>query len=188
MEFVELKRKYSLAALIEILLFVSVMPISINQLSEVLGEPRKDINKALKELEKLYTESRGLRLQWQGKKVQLTTAPELSQIIESILEIETTTTLSRASLETLAIIAYKQPVTRPMIEEIRGVNSDGVVRNLLSKGLIEEAGRAEGVGRPIFYRTTSEFLSHFGLASIKELPPFEVLSDSSTAEPKILKD
>ena len=88
----------------------------------------------------------------------------------------------------MAIIAYKQPVTRPMIEEVRGVNSDGVVRNLLSKGLIEEVGRAEGVGRPILYSTTTEFLNHFGLTSIKELPPFENPLEISGEETKILKD
>jgi len=88
----------------------------------------------------------------------------------------------------MAIIAYKQPVTRPMIEEVRGVNSDGVVRNLLSKGLIEEIGRAEGVGRPILYGTTTEFLNHFGLTSIEQLPPFEIPTDMSHQEAKILKD
>ena len=93
-----------------------------------------------------------------------------------------------ASLEALAIIAYKQPVTRPEIDEIRGVNSDGVVRNLLSKGLIEENGRVEGVGRPILYGTTSDFLNYFGLSSIDDLPIFEVLpTDENNAKP-ILKD
>ena len=187
-ELSEIKRKYTLPALIEVLLFVAVMPISVSQLSVSLNESVKSIELSLDELNELYRKTRGLRLQWKGNKVQLVSSPELSQIIEDFLEIDATTTLSQASLETLAIIAYKQPVTRPMIEEVRGVNSDGVVRNLLSKGLIEEVGRAEGVGRPILYSTTTEFLNHFGLTSIKELPPFEIPAEISGEETKILKD
>mgnify|MGYP000878535240 FL=1 len=86
------------------------------------------------------------------------------------LGIETTSRLSRAALETLAIIAYRQPITRPGIDAIRGVNSDGVLKSLLSKGLIEEIGRTEGPGRPILYGITEEFLQYFGLGSINELP------------------
>ena len=102
--------------------------------------------------------------------------------------IETTTTLSRASLETLAIIAFKQPITRPMIEEVRGVNSDGVVRNLLSKGLVEELGRSENVGRAVLYGTSADFLSHFGLNSINDLPAIELPVESQESSTKILKD
>jgi segregation and condensation protein B len=187
-ELSEIKAKYTLPAMIEVLLFVGVMPISISQIAGSLSESSKSIKVALKELDDHYRKTRGLRLQWKGKKVQLVSSPELSEIIEDFLGIETTTTLTQASLETMAIIAYKQPVTRPMIEEVRGVNSDGVVRNLLSKGLIEEVGRAEGVGRPILYCTTTEFLNHFGLTSIKELPPFEIPMENSGEETKILKD
>jgi segregation and condensation protein B len=111
--------------------------------------------------------------------VQLTTAPELSESIEEFLGLEATSTLSQAALETLAIIAYKQPVTRPEVDVIRGVNSDGVMRTLLSKGLIEELGRADTPGRPIFYGTSSEFLQHFGLETIDALPfvDFEALEE-----------
>ena len=188
MELSGLKNKYSLTAMIEVLLFVAAIPVSISQLAESLNESKKNINSALKELDDEYRKSRGLRLQWKGKKVQLISAPDLSKIVEDILEIDTITTLSRASLETMAIIAYRQPVTRPMIEEVRGVNCDGVVRNLLSKGLIEEVGREEGIGRPILYSTTTEFLNHFGLTSIKELPMIEVHAEISNEEAKILKD
>ncbi len=187
-ELLKIKSKYTLPAMIEVLLFVAVMPISVSQLSDLLKESEKSIKLALKELDDHYLKTRGLRIQWKSKKVQLVSSPELSKIIEDFLGIETTTTLSQASLETMAIIAYKQPVTRPMIEEIRGVNSDGVVRNLLSKGLIEEIGREEGVGRPILYGTTTDFLNHFGLTSINELPPFEIPTDISGEETKILKD
>jgi segregation and condensation protein B len=95
--------------------------------------------------------------------------------------------LSRAALETLAIIAYQQPVTRPQIEAVRGVNSDSVIKNLLSKGLVEESGRAEGPGRPVLYSTTTEFMQHFGLASLGDLPPLslpEPGADPAAAPPE----
>jgi segregation and condensation protein B len=93
-------------------------------------------------------------------------------------------------VETMAIVAYKQPITRPGIDAIRGVNSDGVMKSLLMKGLIEESGRAEGPGRPILYCTTSSFLQQFGLTSIEELPPFDYLvdDDGTAADNHILKD
>lgn len=183
-----LKQEKSLPAILEALLFIAVSPVSISQLASSLGESEKKVTDALDELDSYYFESRGLKLQCHGKKVQLTSSPEFSKIIEDFLGVEVTTTLSQASLEALAIIAYKQPITRPEIDDIRGVNSDGVVRNLLSKGLIEENGRVEGVGRPILYGTTSDFLNYFGLSSIDDLPIFEVLpTDENNAKP-ILKD
>ena len=106
-------------------------------------------------------------------RVQLTTAPEHADLVERFLGLEATTHLSRAALETLAIIAFQQPVTRPQIESIRGVNSDSMLKGLLSKGLIAETGRTDGPGRPILYSTTPEFLQHFGLASIRELPALD---------------
>ena len=139
-------------------------------------------------LENDYVANRGLRIQRSKGKVQLVTAPELSMLIEEFMGIEVTTTLSKAALETLAIVAFRQPVTRPAIEEVRGVNSDGVVRNLLSKGLIEELGREEGVGRPILYGTTSDFLNHFGIGSLDELPPIDIPDEESGDQPRILKD
>jgi segregation and condensation protein B len=116
-------------------------------------------------------QSRGLRLQWSGNAVQLTTAPAASAVIERFLGLEVTTRLSQAALEVMAIVAYMQPVTRPQIDQIRGVNSDGALRTLLSKGLIEEVGRMETAGRPILYGTTPEFLQYFGLPAIEALPP-----------------
>jgi segregation and condensation protein B len=188
----EIKSKYSLRAIIESLLFVAVIPISVNQLSDALSETVRTIENALKELDDHYKKTSGLRLQWKGNKVQLVSSPDLAQVIEDFLGIETTTTLSQASLETMAIIAYKQPISRPMIEDVRGVNSDGVVRNLLSKGLIEEIGRSDGAGRAILYGTSTDFLNHFGLTSISELPPFDIPSnipsDESKDQPRLLKD
>jgi segregation and condensation protein B len=116
----------------------------------------------------------------------------LAGTVEKFLGLEATARLSRAALEALAIIAYRQPITRPGVDSIRGVNSDGVMKSLLSKGLVQEIGRSDGPGRPILYGTTSEFLQHFGLASLAELPPFEqvemadALSDGA-ARPEITK-
>ncbi len=161
----------NLSARIEGLLFVSSGLVSLNQLAKVLGVSENVVESTLKDLDAHYKSAgRGLRLMRVKSRVQLTTAPEISNTIEEFLDLDTTTTLSQAAMETLAIIAYKQPITRPEVDVIRGVNSDAVLRTLLSKGLIEELGRADTPGRPIYYGTTSEFLQYFGLESLDELP------------------
>jgi segregation and condensation protein B len=160
----------SLTALLEGLLFVAGEPVAPHQLALALEIPVTEIEKGLDVLE-AELHQRGLRLQRHSGRVQLTTAPEIANQIETFLGLEATSHLSRAALETLAIIAYQQPVTRPQIDSIRGVNSDGVMKSLLLKGLLQEVGRAEGPGRPILYGTTPEFLQHFGLNSLGELPP-----------------
>jgi segregation and condensation protein B len=162
----------SLAAKVESLLFVADAPVSVGRLAEALETTPGQIEQALAELEEATTGG-GLRLQRAGSRVQLITAPEAAPCIERFLGLEARTRLSRAALETLAIIAYRQPMTRPEIEAIRGVNSDSVLRTLLSVGLIEDVGRAPTVGRPILYGTTFEFLQHFGLRSMDELPPLD---------------
>lgn len=177
----------NLDLLIEALLLVSPSPISIGQLAMILDEKPKVIQEVLKELEGYY-KTRGIRLQEDKGRFQITTAPEYANIIESFLGMEENTSLSQAALEALAIVAYKQPITRPDIDEIRGVNSDGVMRNLLNKGLIQELGRAEGAGRAILYGTTPDFLQFFGISSLNELPQFEVFPVDNNGESKILKD
>ena len=162
----------SVAAQVESLLFVADAPVSVGRLTEALETTAGQVEWALSELEETYAR-RGLRLQRAGNHVQLITAPEAAPYIERFLGLEARTTLSRSALETLAIIAYRQPITRPEIEAIRGVNSDSVLRTLLSVGVIEEVGRAQTVGRPILYGTTFEFLQHFGLSSLNELPPLD---------------
>ncbi|MBI3162309.1 MAG: SMC-Scp complex subunit ScpB [Chloroflexi bacterium] len=160
----------NLAAKIEAMLFVSAEPVPLAQIATALDVNASVVERGLKELDASLL-TRGLRLQRNAGRVQLTTAPELAPLIELFLGLEATTHLSRAALETLAIIAYQQPCTRPQVDSIRGVNSDAMMKSLLSKGLILESGRTDGPGRPILYSTTPEFLQHFGLGSILELPP-----------------
>jgi segregation and condensation protein B len=159
-----------LTARIEGLLFASAAPVSIDQLAAVLGEQGRQIERALEVLAE-ECRGRGIRLLRHDSRVQLTTAPELAMDIERLLGLEATAHLSQAALEVLAIVAYQQPVTRPHIDSVRGVNSESVLGTLLRHGLIDEAGRSDGPGRPILYVTTPEFLQHFGLASLADLPP-----------------
>ncbi|MQC26924.1 MAG: SMC-Scp complex subunit ScpB [Chloroflexi bacterium] len=178
----------SLEARVEALLFVAPSSVSATQMAQALDVQPREVEKALKSLEKSYTES-GLRIQRHKSAYELTSAPEASSLIERFLDLEATSRLSAAALECLAIIAYQQPITRPSIDAIRGVNSDGVLRNLLSNGLIEEAGRAEGPGRPFLYVTTPDFLQHFGLSALEDLPmlDLEKLLEDSEA-PATLKN
>ena len=159
-----------LSVKLEAMLVVAAEPVATAQLAEALDVAASVVERGLNELDASLS-SRGLRLQRHAGRVQLTTAPELAELIERFLGLEATSHLSRAALETLAIIAYQQPVTRPQIDSIRGVNSDSMMKSLLNKGLILESGRADGPGRPILYSTTPEFLQHFGLNSILEMPP-----------------
>jgi segregation and condensation protein B len=176
----------SLEALVESLLFVADEPVPVAQLASALEVNSREVEAALATLTEIYA-ARGLRLQRSKDKVQLTTAPAAAEKVQRFLGLAASAPLTRAALETLAIIAYQQPVTRPQIEAVRGVNSDSVLKNLLSKGLIEEAGRSEGPGRPVLYATTPEFLQHFGLMAVTELPPLNldqapVLSEPTTEE------
>ncbi len=173
-----------LSAQIEALLFVAPGAVTVSQLATALGVTNRKIEKELPVLEAEFSQ-RGLRLQRHRGRIQLVSAPELAPQVEFFLGLEATSRVSRAALETMAIVAYQQPVTRPQIDSIRGVNSDGVMKTLLSKGLIQEVGRAEGPGRPILYSTTPEFLGYFGLTSIDELPPLnldEVLNGEESHE------
>ena len=163
----------NLSAMLEALLFVAPGAVNSAQLAAALDLPEEEIERGLDELESIYQNpenAHGLRLQRNRGRVQLTSAPEAAGVIERFLGLEASGRLSRAALEALAIIMYKQPVTRPQIDAIRGVNSDGVLKSLLQKGLIQEVGRAEAPGRPILYSTTAEFLQHFGLNSLADLP------------------
>jgi segregation and condensation protein B len=179
-----------LEAGLEAILFVSAAPVAVGHLAEALGCTTNQVENGLNQLSQTYTQAgRGLSLQRYGGKVQLTSAPATAALVEKFLGLEATARLSRAALEALAIIAYRQPITRPAIDAIRGVNSDGVLKSLLSKGLVQEMGRSEGPGRPILYEITADFLQYFGLGSINELPPYETPADAQAqAEENILKD
>ena len=175
-----------LAVKLEALLFVAGEPVATAQLAAALDVAPSVVERGLNELDASLS-SRGLRLQRHAGRVQLTTAPQLAELIEHFLGLEATSHLSRAALETLAIIAYQQPVTRPQIDSIRGVNSDSMMKSLLHKNLILESGRADGPGRPILYSTTPEFLQHFGLNSILEMPPLAKPGEEGDNHDEMLK-
>lgn len=174
--------KLSLTARVESVLFVAEEPISAHRLAEALEVTSEQVERALEVLAAHY-EGGGLRLQRIQGRVQLTTAPEAAPYIERFLGLEARVHISQAALEALAIVAYRQPITRPEIEAIRGVGSDSVLRTLLSAGLIDRVGRADGVGRPFLYGTTPEFLQHFGLQSLDELPQLEQFEDAPDPAP-----
>lgn len=159
-----------LAALIESILFVAEEPVEISMLTQALERGKREVEAALRELDQRSREG-GTRLQRNGDSVQLVTAPEAGPYVERFLGLESRQRISAAALEVLAIVAYKQPVTRAMVESIRGVNSDGAIASLIGRGLIEEVGRAPGPGRPALLATTLRFLEHFGLSHPADLPP-----------------
>jgi segregation and condensation protein B len=171
-----------LAAIVESLLFVADAPVPVSQLAEATERDVSEIEATLQAMAESYAR-RGMRLQRRGNLVQLVSAPEAAPYIERFLGLTLSSKLSAAALEALAIIAYQQPITRPQIEAIRGVSSDGVLRTLMSKGLIEELGRLETVGHPILFGTTFEFLRYFGLESLTDLPPLAIEEPDEADEP-----
>ncbi len=176
----------SLEALVESLLFVADGPVPVARLAEALDVTSRQIESALASLGEGYAR-RGLSLQRTRDRVQLTTAASAAPQIQRFLGLAASSPLSKAALETLAIIAYQQPVTRPHIESIRGVNCDSFLKNLLGKGLIEESGRTEGPGRPVLYVTSPEFLQHFGLGGLADLPPLNLEAGPALPPADILK-
>jgi segregation and condensation protein B len=174
--------------LLEALLFSSPGLTSVDSLAQAMAVSKKECSQLIDLLKTRLEENHGIRLQKVQNQYQLVTAAEYAPAIESFLGLEVTTRLSQA------IIAYKQPTTRPEIDSIRGVNSDGVVRNLLARGLIQELGRSEAAGRPILYGVTPEFLQHFGLESLEQLPELnldellQAKAENIEEEPEILKD
>src|SRR5205807_8514315 len=128
----------------------------------------------------LEQHGRGVRLQRLGEQVQLVTAPENAHYVAALLGLPMTARLTTAAMETLAVISYRQPVTRAQIEAIRGVNSDRALASLIQHGLVAEVGRAQSVGRPTLFGTTSEFLQQFGLTKLEQLPHVETSQDTSS--------
>jgi segregation and condensation protein B len=179
----------TLAPAIEAILFSSNRPLRVRELQQVTDSDRNEIEHALDELRESLTH-RGLMLQRHHDQVQLVTRPELAGYVRRALRPEVTGRLSTAAYETLAIVAYQQPVTRSKIEEIRGVNSDGVVANLELRDLVREVGRGTGPGQPKLYGTTIRFLQVLGLASLDDLPFPETqeLPEPVEPEPPDLRD
>lgn len=160
-------------------MFIAGEPVTVGQLARALELPPDAVEAALEQLAAACRE-RGVRVQRMGDSVRLVSAPESAAAVERFLGVQAPPRLSAAALEALAIIAYRQPITRAQVEAIRGVDSSGVIRALLGRDLIAEAGRLETVGRPILYVTSAEFLRHFGLGSLAELPPLELPEKTST--------
>jgi segregation and condensation protein B len=162
--------KDRLPSIIESILFVADEAVDVSLLAKALRRSTTDVEAALAELEDRCSLG-GTRLQRAGDTVQLVTAPDAGPYVERFLGLESRQRLSGAALESLAIIAYKQPMTRAGVEQVRGVNSDGAIGSLIARGLVEEVGRAPGPGRPALLGTTLRFLEHFGLSKPEDLPP-----------------
>ena len=163
-----------LLSVLEGILFVAEEPVAISLLSKTLRRPSNVVESALDALDVDY-EGRGIALQRSNGTVQLVSAPAAGLYIERFLGLEGRQRLSTAALECLAIVAYKQPLTRAAVEAVRGVNCDRPIASLMTRGLVEEVGRANGPGRPVLLGTTMKFLEHFGLKKPSDLPPLPVL-------------
>ncbi len=168
-----------LKRIVESLLFTADNPVTIGNLRNVLEVPRRSLESALDELA-ADCEGRGVRLQRNGDEVQMVTAPEVASYVERFFGIGGANKLSNAALETLAIIAYHQPVTRAQLEAIRGVNSDYTISVLEARSLIVETGRLATPGRPALFGTTMEFLKYLGMSGLSELPHPEIRNSAQT--------
>lgn len=176
-------------AIIEGLLFVKGSEgLSLEELVNITEENPQLIKESLKELYNDYqNEDRGIQLELLGNKYKLTTKEQHKEIYKKLVFEEENTNLSQSALETLAIIAYNEPITRLEIDEIRGVNSTYVIRKLLLKNLIQEVGRAELAGHPRLYGVTNDFLDYFGLSSVKDLPELQPIEEKETEETNLFE-
>lgn len=165
---------------LECMLFVSPQPLDLEKVAQALNINVAEVSRAMEELRLEYSE-RGLCIVRIAGGYQMCTRPEYAEYISALLKPQRTR-LSQAALETLAVIAYKQPITQPEIEAIRGVNSEGVLKTLLERSLIKPVGRRETAGRPIIYGVTDEFMNHFGLNDLSELPDIETLAAAISKE------
>ena len=166
-------KQYS--AVIESVLFVSGRPLERAELRKILALDEARLVAGLQLLEdELVRQERGIRLQRLGEQVQLVTAPENARYVAALLGLPMTAKLTSSALETLAVVAYRQPITRSQIEGVRGVNSDRALASLLQHSLVIEVGRAQSVGRPALFATTPEFLQLFGLTSLEQLPSVQI--------------
>ena len=183
---------HELKSILESLLFVSTEPLVLDQLDRVLmlqGQELVDKERVVAMMQKLQEEyremGRGLQLVEVAGGYQLTTRPENAPWVKQLHAVRTASRLSRPALETLAIVTYRQPVTTPEIEAIRGVDCSGVLKTLLERRLIKIVGRKEAVGKPMLYGTTQDFLQHFGLRDLSELPPLKDLEEVTREFPDL---
>ncbi|MBO8137908.1 MAG: SMC-Scp complex subunit ScpB [Desulfotomaculum sp.] len=161
-------------SVIEVLLFVSPEPLALDKICRVAEVEEEDAKEILLSLQREYKRSsRGLQIIEMAEGWQITTKREFAPYVEKLYKKNSSSTLSRAALETLAIIAYRQPVTRAELEMIRGVKSDSSLNTLVERGLVEEKGRRDAPGKPVLYGTTNAFLRHFGLKDLSELPDLD---------------
>ncbi len=177
-------------AVLEGLLFVvGEDGLTLDQIEEVLELNEEEVKELVNELKHSYEdEDRGLRIDFLGNRLKLTTKFEHREYYQKLLENPDTNILSQAALETLAIIAYNEPITRIQVDKIRGVSSGQMIRKLVAKGLIKESGRSDLPGRPILYETTNDFLDYFGLKNIEELPDMEKYIEEAEEEIEEEKD
>ncbi len=161
--------------------------LTIQDVISILNISEEEAKKLISDLKQNYENSdRGLRINYLGNTFKLTTKEEHRAYYQKLLENPRTNTLSQAALETLAIIAYNEPITRVQIDELRGTESAHIVRKLLAKGLIKESGKSDLPGKPILYKTTDEFLDYFGMSTLKDLPELTPPSDSDLETEKDL--
>ncbi|MDA8235521.1 MAG: SMC-Scp complex subunit ScpB [Clostridia bacterium] len=173
---------------IECVLFIANEPVSLQTICDIAEIEKEDALELLRELQEEYRQRRrGLQIIEIAKGFQLCTKPEFASYIERYYKPQTSAGLSKAALETLAIVAYKQPITRGEIELIRGVKVDKAIATLLEKDLIKEAGRKDGPGRPVLFGTTQDFLRYFGLKDLKDLPDPEEFIVQNTLEDEELR-
>src|SRR5579863_1008583 len=178
----------TIAAAIESVLFVSGRPLEYDELRKLLDIDAVSLDDGLQALtHQLESQQRGIRLQRLGTQVQLVTAPENARYVAALLGLPMTARLTTAAMETLAVIGYRQPITRAQIEAVRGVNSDRALASLIQHGLVLEIGRAQTVGRPALFATTADFLQQFGLTNLEQLPqvitPKTLLSEANMPLP-----
>ena len=175
--------------IIEGLLYVQGdLGLTLSQVSEILEIDEEEAKNLVLSLKQDYIdEDRGLRINYLGNSFKLTTKEEHKEYFKKLLENPKNNLLSNQALETLAIIAYNEPITRLDVDEIRGVDSVYVIRRLLAKGLIKECGRSDKPGHPILYKTTDDFLDYFGLASKEDLPKIEILEQSEKEDKDLFK-
>ncbi|NYB73532.1 SMC-Scp complex subunit ScpB [Sedimentibacter hydroxybenzoicus DSM 7310] len=173
----------NIKSVLESLLFAWGEPLGLSEISKILDIPERRISAIFDEMIENSTNNKdsGLIIQRFGNSYQITTKKENYMYIQNLLQTTVNKSLSTAAMETLSIIAYKQPVTRVEIELIRGVKCSNVVKGLLDKQLIKEVGKLDKPGRPTLYATTDEFLRHFGLNSIDELPSLNIESEEEKA-------